>query len=99
MVDNGALLYPSITFCTKYIWQTFPGVLEILNNNKSMDFYVSIYIDYIIIIIFLIKSDPLGFWPDQDPDPDSDPIFKPRPKIPFLYNIYLQGDQIKLQKL
>ena len=37
--DSGTLLYPSITFCTKYIWEGFPGVMEILNNNKSMDFY------------------------------------------------------------
>ena len=37
--DSGTLLYPSITFCPKYIWEGFPGVMEILNNNKSMDFY------------------------------------------------------------
>ena len=24
--DSGSLLYPSVTFCTKYIWQSFPGV-------------------------------------------------------------------------
>ena len=37
--DSGTLLYPSITFCTKYIWEGFPGVMEILNNNKSLDFH------------------------------------------------------------
>ena len=36
--DTGTLLYPSITICPKYIWENFPGVLEILNNNKSLDF-------------------------------------------------------------
>ncbi len=42
--DNGTLMYPSVTFCTKYIWQDFPGVMEILNNNKSMGFMVCILI-------------------------------------------------------
>ena len=37
--DSGSLRYPSVTFCTKYIWESFPGVLEILNKNMSMDFY------------------------------------------------------------
>ena len=32
------LIHPSITFCTKYIWEGFPGVLELLNNNKSLNF-------------------------------------------------------------
>ena len=36
--DSGTLLYPSITFCTKNIWEGFPGVMEILNNNKSLNF-------------------------------------------------------------
>ncbi|XP_023331127.1 uncharacterized protein LOC111703419 [Eurytemora carolleeae] len=36
--DNGKLMYPSITFCTKYIWQDFPGVMEIINNNKSINY-------------------------------------------------------------
>ena len=33
-------MYPSVTFCTKYIWQDFPGVMEILNNNKSIGYKV-----------------------------------------------------------
>ena len=37
--DSGSLLYPSVTFCPKYIWEGFPGVMEILNNNKSLKFY------------------------------------------------------------
>ena len=27
--DSGSLLYPSVTFCTKYIWQSFPGVSKL----------------------------------------------------------------------
>ena len=41
--DNGKLMYPSITFCTKYIWQDFPGVMEIINNNKSIDYQVRLF--------------------------------------------------------
>lgn len=37
--DSGTLRYPSVTFCSKYTWESFPGVLEILNKNMSMDFY------------------------------------------------------------
>ena len=36
--DSGTLLYPSITFCAKYIWEGFPGVMELLNNNQSLQF-------------------------------------------------------------
>ena len=39
LYDSGTLRYPSITFCTKYVWESFPGVLEILNKNMSMDYY------------------------------------------------------------
>ena len=34
--DSGSLLYPSVTFCTKYIWQSFPGVLVILLPLKRV---------------------------------------------------------------
>ena len=27
--DSGKLLYPSVTFCPKYTWKTFPGVSKI----------------------------------------------------------------------
>ena len=36
--DTGLLRYPSITFCPKYSWETFPGVMELLNNNKSVTY-------------------------------------------------------------
>ena len=28
--DSGKLLYPSVTFCPKYTWKTFPGVSKIV---------------------------------------------------------------------
>ena len=31
--DSGSLLYPSVTFCTKYIWQSFPGVSELFEGK------------------------------------------------------------------
>ena len=31
--DSGSLLYPSVTFCTKYIWQSFPGVRKIFEGK------------------------------------------------------------------
>ena len=37
--DSGSLLYPSVTFCPKYTWESFPAVLEMLNKNMSKDFY------------------------------------------------------------
>ena len=32
--DSGSLLYPSVTFCTKYIWQSFPGVRRIFKGSR-----------------------------------------------------------------
>ena len=34
--DTGSLTYPSITFCAKHIWEDFPGVMEIINNNNTV---------------------------------------------------------------
>ena len=38
LTDLGTIRYPSITFCPKYTWESFPGVLEFLNKNMSMGF-------------------------------------------------------------
>ena len=32
--DSGSLLYPSVTFCTKYIWQSFPGVRRFFKGRR-----------------------------------------------------------------
>ena len=33
--DTGTILYPSITFCAKHIFHTFPGIIDRLKNNKT----------------------------------------------------------------
>ena len=33
--DTGTINYPSITFCAKHVWRTFPGVIDMIKNNKS----------------------------------------------------------------
>ena len=33
--DTGTINYPSITFCAKHVFQTFPGVIDMLKNNQS----------------------------------------------------------------
>ena len=35
VVDEGTLLYPSISFCTVNIWDTYPGVLQLIKNNET----------------------------------------------------------------
>ena len=35
--DSGTILYPSITFCKKYTWDsTWPGLLELIQKNNSI---------------------------------------------------------------
>ena len=33
--DSGTLLYPSVTFCPKYTWKTFPGVKKYCHNKDK----------------------------------------------------------------
>ena len=35
--QRNQIFFLSITFCPKYIWEGFPGVMEILNNNRNRD--------------------------------------------------------------
>ena len=32
--DSGTLLYPSVTFCPKYTWKTFPGVKKYCHDGE-----------------------------------------------------------------
>ena len=34
--DHGTLVYPSITFCAVNIWETYPGILEMLKSNQGL---------------------------------------------------------------
>ena len=43
--DSGTLLYPSVTFCPKYTWKTFPGV-NFLYRSKSWKFVCNIGISF-----------------------------------------------------
>ena len=36
--DTGEVLYPSISFCAKYIWDQYPGLIDHLQQNKSTTF-------------------------------------------------------------
>ena len=35
-VDNGTVLFPSITFCKKYTFDTLSGIIQPMRNNKAM---------------------------------------------------------------
>ena len=39
--DSGSLLYPSVTFCTKYIWQSFPGVRKFSRGEQVFQGWAS----------------------------------------------------------
>ena len=34
--DDGEVLFPSITFCKKYVYDIFPGIIQVIKENESI---------------------------------------------------------------